>query len=75
MQRPSYWLLSDPAMNRQFRRGWEHPPPKPKRRSPAPLAGGNRAMSSASTGGLLFNPPLNRTQARAVAEALFRMPA
>ena len=26
MQRPSYWLLSDPAINRQFARAWIDPP-------------------------------------------------
>lgn len=46
--------------------------PPLKRRTPAPLAGGNRAMSSASTGGTPFNPILTAVQqARAAAEALF----
>jgi hypothetical protein len=65
----AYQRMSWPDENYQFGRFTERPPPK--RRSPAPLAGGNRAMSSASTGDTPFNAILTAAQARAAAEVLF----
>jgi hypothetical protein len=41
-----YWLMADPLKNYQFNRGWTEPPPRrknPRRKNPAPLAGGARA--------------------------------
>jgi hypothetical protein len=39
MQRPSFWRLSDPTMNRQFSRVWVDPPDEDSRtRRPARAA-------------------------------------
>jgi len=58
-----------PDENYQFSRFAERPPPK--RISPAPLAGGNRAISFASTGDTEINSAGAQQQAREAAEALF----
>ena len=67
MDAAAYALQSDPIRNPQFRRGWEHPPPKRKR-----PAGQGRAADFESR---LDGPTLSQTHrtAQRAAEALFEV--
>ena len=71
MQRPYFWLQSDPAENWQFSRGWELPPLKRRRPALAPTS--NRPLIKASTS-TAENTRLAddaKARCRAAAEALF----
>ncbi len=64
MQRRAYWTMSDPLVNPQFRRGWEHPPPKRIR----PAGQGQGAFENGTWDEA---EPTATERARQAAEALF----
>lgn len=72
MQRPAFWLQSDPLANPQFRRGWELPPPKRKRPGAAPTAhpAQFQITSTSANDDNRFDAD-RKARSRAAAEALF----
>ena len=71
MQRPSFWLQSDPAENWQFSRGWELPPPKRRRPALAPTSNRPLIKASSSTAENTRLVDDAKARCRAAAEALF----